>query len=117
MTESEMANIDWCSVKEADVSEPMPVLIKDIDANSRIVTQWPDRHQPETKRDRFLRLAPRRVQIALDALERVGRLSLPEYEYNENEMTRIIAALRDRLEEVECQLARKKPQKKVFSFE
>jgi transposase-like protein len=33
---------------------------------------------PETKHERFLRLAPRRVQAALDALDRVARLSLPD---------------------------------------
>jgi len=72
---------------------------------------------PETKHERFLRLAPRRVQAALDALDRVARLSLPENEYSEAEAARIICAIRGRLTEVEHKLGRKKPEKKVFSFD
>ena len=72
---------------------------------------------PETKHERFLRLAPRRVQAALDALDRIGRLSLPENEYSEAEAAHIVCALRSRLDEVERKLGRKKPEKRVFSFD
>ena len=72
---------------------------------------------PETKHGRFLRLAPKRVQAALDALDRVGRLSLPVNEYSEAEAARIVCALRGRLDEVEHKLGRKKPEKRVFSFD
>jgi len=72
---------------------------------------------PETKHERFLRLAPKRVQAALDALDRISKLSLPENEYSEAEAGRIVCALRSRLDEVEHRLSRKKPEKKVFSFD
>jgi hypothetical protein len=72
---------------------------------------------PETKHERFLRLAPKRVQTALDALERIGKLSLPENEYSGQEADHIVCALRDRVDEVEARLARRKPQKKMFSFD
>lgn len=72
---------------------------------------------PETKHERFLRLAPKRVQAALDALERIGKLSLPENEYSEHEAARIVCALRERVTEVEHKLGRKKPAKKLFSFD
>jgi len=72
---------------------------------------------PETKHERFLRLAPGRVQKALDALDRIAQLSLPGNEYSEAEAARIVCALRARLTEVEHKLSRKKPEKRVFSFD
>ena len=71
----------------------------------------------ETKHERFRRLAPKRVQNALDALDRIAKLSLPENEYSEYEAGRIVDALRDRVDEVERRLGRKKPAKKVFAFD
>ena len=62
-------------------------------------------------------MAPRRVQAALDALDRVARLSLPVNEYSEAEAARIVCALRSRLDEVEHKLGRKKPEKRAFSFD
>jgi hypothetical protein len=73
--------------------------------------------EPETKHERFLRLAPTRVQNALDALDRVAKLAAADNEYSDQEAARIVCALRDRVDEVEARLARKKPQKKVFSFD
>jgi hypothetical protein len=71
----------------------------------------------ETKHERFLRLAPGRVQRALDALRLVGRLSLPENDYSEREAEQIITALQLHLDKVECKLARTKAQKPTFTFE
>lgn len=71
---------------------------------------------PETKRERFLRLAPQRVQAALDALERVSKLALPENEYNDHEITQIVIALRNQVDEVEHRLLRDKGKKKMFTF-
>ena len=80
-------------------------------------TPSPGEPAPETKHERFLRLAPKRVQAALDALDRVGKLSLPVNEYTEAEAARIVCALRAGLDEVEQKLGRKKPEKKLFSFD
>ncbi|HYJ44044.1 MAG TPA: hypothetical protein VEW06_06270 [Xanthobacteraceae bacterium] len=71
----------------------------------------------ETKHDRFMRLAPGRVQRALDALRLVGRLSSTENEYSEREASQIVNALQLHLNEVERKLARKKEQKTTFEFE
>lgn len=65
---------------------------------------------------RFLRLAPGRVQRALDALEQIARLSVPKNEYSDQEATQIIIALRNQINEVEQRLSRAKLEKKIFSF-
>lgn len=74
-------------------------------------------HHHETKHERFLRLAPGRVQRALDALEQVARLSIPENEYSEQEMSQMLVALRNQVAEVERRLLRKKEGKKIFTFD
>ena len=73
--------------------------------------------EPESKHERFLRLAPKRVQAVWDALERVGKLSLSDYEYSEEEAFRIVFSLQAKLDEVEKRLSREKPKKYVFSFD
>jgi DICT domain-containing protein len=69
------------------------------------------------KHERFLRLAQGRVQRALDALEQVARLSIPENEYTEQEMSQILVALQMQMAEVERRLSRKKEGKKIFAFD
>jgi len=70
----------------------------------------------ESKHERFLRLAPGRVQRAIDALRQVARLSLPENEYNDHEARQILAALQLHLDDIAQKLARKKKEKEVFKF-
>ena len=72
---------------------------------------------PETKHERFLRIAPGRVQRAIEALKLVGDLAGPKYEYTEDEAFKAVFALRAHLEEVEKRLSREKPKKYVFSFD
>jgi uncharacterized protein YceH (UPF0502 family) len=71
----------------------------------------------ETKHDRFLRLAPGRVQRALDALRLVAQLSSTENEYSESEAEQIVIALSRQVADIERKLARKKEQKTTFEFE
>lgn len=53
------------------------------------------------KRDRFLRLAEKRVDRAVDAIRLVGNLSDPgNYEYSADEAKRVIGALESELGEV-----------------
>jgi hypothetical protein len=47
----------------------------------------------ETRRERFLRLAPRRVDKALIAIRRIGNLAARTYESTEAERQRIIDAI------------------------
>ena len=47
----------------------------------------------ETRRERFLRLAPRRVDKALIAIRRIGNLAAPTYESTEAERQKIIDAV------------------------
>lgn len=94
----------------------MSEAIPRIHGNGSVAEDWP-RIAPETKHDKFLRLAPKWVQVALDAMDRVSNLSTKNYEYSEHEADRIISALRNRLAEVETRLSRKKVQKQIFSFD
>ena len=71
----------------------------------------------ESKNDRFRRLAQKRVQKVLDALDQISHLSAAKYEYGEWEAACIVEALREKLEEVERKLNRQKPAKKKFAFE
>jgi hypothetical protein len=86
-----------------------------IHGNGSVAEDWP-RIAPETKHEKFLRLAPKRMQAALDAMDRVSRLGATEYEYGEQEEALMVSALRAKLTEVENRLARKKAQKQLFSF-
>ena len=94
----------------------MSETIPRIHGNGSIAEDWP-RIAPETKHEKFMRLAPKRMQAALDALDRVSRLSTNDYEYGEQEEARMVGALRAKLTEVENRLARKKAAKKMFSFD
>jgi len=71
----------------------------------------------ETKHDRFLRLAPGRVQRALEALRLVGRLASTENQYSDSEAEQIVIALSRQVADIERKLARRKEQKTTFEFE
>ncbi len=61
-------------------------------------------HAGETKHDKFRRLAPKRIQAVLDALDRLGSLGPPNYACTPEDAARVIAALRGRLDLVESRL-------------
>lgn len=57
--------------------------------------------KPNVKRDRFLRLAEKRVARAVDAIRLVGNLSDPgNYEYSADEAKRVVGALESELGDV-----------------
>lgn len=49
----------------------------------------------ECKKEKFIRLAERRVTKTLQELRKVGNLAAPNYEYTEEQVKAIIAALQD----------------------
>lgn len=71
----------------------------------------------ETKHERFLRLAPLRVQNALRALDIVSKLGSRQNDFSEEEATRIIEALRARVDTIERLLLHTDNEKTPFSFE
>ena len=76
-----------------------------------------ERSAMETKHDRFLRLAPDRVQKALDAIERVGNLASSGNLYSEEEIAKIVNVLNQAVHNIEVQLTRRITRKEIFSFE
>jgi hypothetical protein len=80
----------------------------------------PNGHTPappdKDKADRFRRVAPGRVQHALDAIGRVGYLADSRYAYSPAEAEQIVRALALAVEEVAHKLDREKPEKRRFAF-
>jgi hypothetical protein len=72
----------------------------------------------ESPRERFLRLAPPRIDAALKKISLIGNFARNGYEYEPGEVKQMIDALEDAVAEVKRKFARKKePNKKVgFAF-
>ena len=70
----------------------------------------------ESRRERFLRLARRRVDKALIALRRIGNLAAPSYESTEAERQKIIDAIFAEANELKQKLEGKSKQHEPFSF-
>ena len=71
------------------------------------------------KRDRFLRLAEKRVDRAVDAIRLVGNLSDPgNYEYSADEAKRVVGALESELGDVKLRFrsAAARTSKRQFSL-
>lgn len=70
----------------------------------------------KSRRERFLRLAPRRVDKALIAICRIGNLAAPTYESTEAERQKIIDAIFAEANELKQKLEGKSKQHEPFSF-
>lgn len=70
----------------------------------------------ESRHDRFLRVAPGRVQKALDAMAAVAKLANAGNEFSEDEANRIIEALSQQLDDVRRRLRGGKDERRLFSF-
>ena len=69
----------------------------------------------ETKREKFVRLAESRTLKAVQAIENIVSLSNPRsYDYDENDIKKILGALREATNEV--QDAFKSKEKKIFKL-
>jgi len=56
----------------------------------------------ENKRQKFVKLAEGRTQVALDAIRKIGNLSNRRaYEFDEGDVKKIVKALRDAASELE----------------
>jgi hypothetical protein len=55
--------------------------------------------------------------MVLHGLDQLANLSGPTYEYGEAEAEQMVAALRNRVDEVERRLLRQRPEKSEFTFE
>src|SRR3954454_8025948 len=64
--------------------------------------QKKDEKPPETKADRFRRIAGKRTGEALAAIEKVGHTSRSAtYEYTDEQVDKIVSALHDKVDSVE----------------
>ena len=70
----------------------------------------------ELRRERLLRLAPRRVDKALIAICRIGNLAAPTYEFTEAERQKIIDAIFAEANVLKQKLEGKSKQHEPFSF-
>jgi hypothetical protein len=70
----------------------------------------------ESRRERFLRLAPRRVEKTLIAIRRIGNLAAQTYESTEAERQKIIDAIFAEANELKQKLEGKSKQHEPFSF-
>lgn len=74
----------------------------------------------ESKRDKFVRLVDPRVQRALQAIRRIGKLggiNRYHYDYDAEDIEKITAVLKREVEAVEAQMRRPSRQLPLFSIE
>lgn len=83
---------------------------------AKATPKTPEQRQRE-RRERFLKLAPARVQKALAALRNAGRCgNQAGYSYTPEEAAKILGALSDALTEVQDAFAQKSSGKTTFSL-
>jgi hypothetical protein len=71
----------------------------------------------ETARDKFLRLAPARMEAALKKISLVGNLGGAGYDYQPGEVKQMLEALKAAVDEVETKFGNKRSGKRGgFSF-
>jgi hypothetical protein len=70
----------------------------------------------ETGREKFLRLAPVRMETALKKISLVGNLAGPGYQHESYEATQIIKALTEAVDDVAHKFNKAKSGKKGFVF-
>jgi ABC-type Fe3+-hydroxamate transport system substrate-binding protein len=70
----------------------------------------------ETARDKFLRLAPTRMETALKKISLIGNLAGPSYEHESDEAAQMIDALRAAVDDVANKFNKVKKGQKGFVF-
>jgi hypothetical protein len=71
----------------------------------------------ETKRDKFLRLAPSRTEAVLRRIDQLGKLSGSGYEWEADEMQQILDAVFDAVHDMKRKFERKREKTSVgFKF-
>jgi ribosome biogenesis protein Nip4 len=82
-------------------------------AKLKVVRRAPEN---ESKRDRFRRLAPKRVSNALKRIRHIGNLSAAAYESTEQERAKIVKAVSDAVAEMQRKLEQRKESQDEFTF-
>ena len=74
----------------------------------------PDNSEGGAKRQKFVKLAERRTINAIKAIRTVGKLGNPNaYEYDENDVKKIVKALTDEVEAMRTRMKSTKPSDNV----
>ena len=60
------------------------------------------------KAERFREVASRRTNVAITAIQRIGKLATPNYSYDDSQVDQIVAALRDEVRDAEQSLRARK---------
>ena len=71
----------------------------------------------ESPRQRFVRLANKRVVKAIKAIQLLGNLSSPAYQYDENDVIKIFEAIQTEVEQARSKFANREKRGIVFSLE
>jgi hypothetical protein len=76
----------------------------------------PPAEAPETKSEKFTRLAMARTNEAIHRLRKIRGLASPNYEWNPDQVTKIVAALKDEIVGIEKSFEGKTKKKEEVSF-
>jgi hypothetical protein len=71
----------------------------------------------ETARERFVRLANKRVVKAIKAIQLLGNLSNPTYQYDEKDVTKIFKAIQSEVDQARSKFSTREKGGSVFSLE
>jgi hypothetical protein len=71
----------------------------------------------ETPRQRFVRLANKRVVKAIRAIQLVGNLSSPAYQYDEKDVIKIFDAIQSEVDQARSKFSKREKASIVFSLE
>jgi DNA polymerase IIIc chi subunit len=71
----------------------------------------------ETARQKFVRLANKRVVKAIKAVQLLGNLSNPAYEYDEKDVTKIFKAIQAEVDQARSKFSTREKAGAVFSLE
>jgi hypothetical protein len=81
------------------------------------VTNKMEENGRETPRQRFVRLANKRVVKAIKAIQLLGNLSSPAYQYDENDVTKIFEAIQTEVGQARSKFSNREKRGIVFSLE
>jgi hypothetical protein len=71
----------------------------------------------ESPRQKFVRLANKRVVKAIKAIQLLGNLSSPAYQYDENDVIKIFEAIQAEVEQARSKFSNREKRGIVFSLE
>jgi hypothetical protein len=70
-----------------------------------------------TPRQRLVRLVSKRVVKAIKAIQLLGNLSSPEYQYDKNDVTKIFEAIQSEVDQARSKFSNREKRGVVFSLE